>query len=194
MLEDQDEEALLVEFIRNYSVGPACLVVNCNEIHKPIAFRAYNTALTSKHTASLQQLAILGRLSSHRTGSTAGVHWSFTQLRNNKVVCIGTSQDSRQRDSLDGGRPQPAKTDSNGSESADGAAWFEIWESLQIPELDRANSEAHLQLLRNIDFSKTALGAIDTWCPELLTAFTQCLGSPSPVMILWGREENICAI
>jgi signal transduction histidine kinase len=44
------------------------------------------------------------------------------------------------------------------------------------------------ELIRSMDWSKTALGPIDTWPQSLLTTVSLCLSSTFPILIAWGPE------
>ncbi len=43
-------------------------------------------------------------------------------------------------------------------------------------------------LVRSIDWSKTALGAVDGWPQSLRTSVSICLNSRFPMLIWWGPE------
>ncbi|RYU89592.1 response regulator [Mucilaginibacter terrigena] len=44
------------------------------------------------------------------------------------------------------------------------------------------------KLIRSMDWSKTALGPVETWPQSLRTSVSLCLSSTFPILIAWGRE------
>ncbi|NJK47609.1 hypothetical protein HC931_04950, partial [Candidatus Gracilibacteria bacterium] len=44
------------------------------------------------------------------------------------------------------------------------------------------------QLMRSLDWSKTPIGAVQTWAQSLRTAVSICLHSRFPMVIWWGKE------
>jgi len=44
------------------------------------------------------------------------------------------------------------------------------------------------ELIRSMDWSKTPLGAVETWPQSLRTSVSLCLSSTFPILIAWGPE------
>lgn len=74
------------------------------------------------------------------------------------------------------------------SGSSSSAAWFNLWENLEVPGLTRQQMRDHVELIRNIDWSATELGSIDTWDTLLVAAVTQILAAPYPILLIWGKD------
>lgn len=210
------EEKFLIDFVANYSAGPACLLQGASAVDKPLDVRAHNAVFNPKHAGALQQLATLGKLATEPTGRTEVFSWSFTPLPGDRLVCLGTAKRPPLHPSQDSSESVPGRSTLDAINAAgqspsatsrlrrtpkeekvqphrrDGERWFEIWAGLKVPGISPEDQAAHLDLLRNIDFSATELGPIDSWCPELLNSFTECLASPFPVLLAWGRDPMIC--
>ncbi|WP_157274066.1 ATP-binding protein [Pedobacter sp. BAL39] len=67
---------------------------------------------------------------------------------------------------------------------------------MSTPALVEESSEQFLlgggemgQLIRTMDWSKTALGPISTWPQSLRTSVSLCLSSTFPILIAWGPEK-----
>lgn len=190
----EDSHRQLAQFVERYSAGPACLLLGCDDPAGSVRVRAHNRTFTKEHVASLLQLAKLAQLPSKQTFTTSGTEWTFTQLDEGVVVCIGRELSAQSRDISDTAgshaRKTANQTEQSRTEFGDSEAWFKYWSELEVPDISREDLQAHIQTLRNVDFGATALGRIETWGPELLSAFTQCLASPHPVCMAWGEKDK----
>ena len=60
----------------------------------------------------------------------------------------------------------------------------------ELEELFPGNSEMD-RLVRSLDWSKTAVGPVETWPQSLRTAVSICLGSRHPIVLWWGPERTM---
>ncbi len=60
----------------------------------------------------------------------------------------------------------------------------------ELEELFPGHSEMD-RLVRSLDWSKTAVGPVETWPQSLRTAVSICLGSRHPIVLWWGPERTM---
>jgi hypothetical protein len=173
---------------------------------------ASNAAFTEEHKQQL--LLHPSALLSKKALLAPGMRWSITIVppstssdsshqdnQHTTIVCIGRRQAAidQQNDSFpSSGTSQNARVRaehaidnqpqhySSGSSSAED--WLQRWSRMELPGTDRQAFLAHIDLIRKVDWSKTPLGAMDTWSTVLLSSLGQCLASPFPVLLAWGPE------
>jgi hypothetical protein len=56
-----------------------------------------------------------------------------------------------------------------------------------VEQIFAGNSEM-ASLMRSLDWSKTPLGAVETWTQSLRSALSICLNSRFPIAIYWGQD------
>ena len=66
--------------------------------------------------------------------------------------------------------------------------WLDRWKQLEVPGVSKENMQDQLALIESTDWSKTALGDMESWSPVLLSLVSQCLASPFPTMLNWGED------
>ena len=176
-----------------YTDGPACLIYLPHPAEAEVQLA--NTLFEDRHT---QEVTYLANATVNATGSQSttsidgSIEWSCLRLSAAHALVLGKQRTAVVPPTVPGD-PAPGKQ-ANGTTSR-AQQWLERWEQLKVPGVSKKDMRNQIDLIRRTDWSKTTLGDMETWSPLFFSFCNQCLASPFPVMLNWGRDPvGACTI
>ena len=65
---------------------------------------------------------------------------------------------------------------------------FERWRKHNVPGVDRAAADKHLQYMRDVKWEATSMGRISDWSETVISQVGQALAAPFPICLGFGQE------